>query len=81
MQTPGPLHTHSLNPNTNDYPNTNPRGQSPIANGNTDLQRHLSADSTITTSSLDYTERIETQSTNVSWADQVNMGDYISSPL
>jgi len=79
MQAPIPSHTHPQNFNINDYPNTNLRGQSPKTNSNTNLQRPMSADSTITTSSLDYAERMETQPINHSWVEQVNMEEYLSS--
>ena len=54
MQTTILSHTHPLNSDTNNYPNMHPRECSPTANGNTNLQRLLSAESNIITSSLFY---------------------------
>jgi len=44
------------------------------------LPRHPSTESNITTSSLDYAERMETQPTSTSWADQTSMEEDISPP-
>jgi len=68
------------NPNTNAPPNTNLRGHPLTNNGSNNLPRHPSTESNITTSSLDYAERMETQPTSTSWADQTSMEEDISPP-
>ena len=73
------LNTHY--PNTNaPPPSTNHRGRSLTVNGNFNSQRLPSEESNITTSSLDYAERMEVETIKASWTDQVNMEEDISPP-
>lgn len=73
-------HMHPPDSSINSHPSMNPRGCSLTPNGNTNQQRLLLAESISITSSLDYVERMETQSTNASWTDQVNIEDNIFPP-